>query len=233
MNDKKIYEEYENAALGVAVSDMLELLGRQYEAEAKLLDDVTPSPEAEAEFEKALDREYRKGIMRSFGKSVLKGSKYLLTACAAVIVVFAVSVVSVDAFRLRFIQWLTNISGGYNTLSTDGGVSSDVSFPQFIPDNYKLDSYDSDPNIVTYRYSSESDTYICINKHIGQITLNHDNEDISEYTEIIDGQQVYYVSQKSDTISIVWAAENSTYSIFTNDLSISIDVLVKIAKSLE
>ena len=200
MNDKKIYEEYENAALGMAVSDMLELLGRQYEDEAKLLDDVTPSPEAEAEFQKALNREYHKSIMRSFGKSVLKSSKYLLTACAAVIVVFAVSVVSVDAFRLRFIQWLTNISGGYNTLSTDGGVSSDVSFPQFIPDNYKLDSYDSDPNIVTYRYSSESDTYICINKHIGQITLNHDNEDISEYTEIIDGQQVYYVSQKSDTI---------------------------------
>lgn len=232
MNDKKIYEEYENAALGMAVSDMLELLGRQYEAEAKLLDDVTPSPEAEAEFEKALNREYRKGIMRSFGKSVLKGSKYLLTACAAVIVVFAVSVVSVDAFRLRFIQWLTNISGGYNTLSTDGGVSSDVSFPQFIPDNYTLNSYEYSTNIVTYRYLSDADNYLCINKYAGQTSLNHDNENISEYTEIIDGQQVYYISIKNNTVSFIWATDNSTYSIFTNDLLLSNDILVKIAKSL-
>lgn len=233
MNDKKLYEEYENAALGMAVSDMLELLGRQYEDEAKLLDDVTPSPEAEAEFQKALNREYRKSIIRSFGKSVLKGSKYLLTACAAVIIVFAVSVVSVDAFRLRFIQWLTNISGGYNTLSTDDGVSSDTNFPQFIPDNYKLNSYEYSTNIVTYRYLSDSDTYICINKYTGQTTLNHDNENISEYTEIIDGQQVYYISIKNNTVSVVWATDNSTYSIFTNDLRLSNDILVKIAKSLE
>lgn len=233
MNDKKLYEEYENAALGMAVSDMLEQLGKQYEEEAKSLDDVTPSPEAEAEFEKALNREYRKSIIRSFGKSALKGSKYLLTACAAVIIVFAVSVVSVDAFRLRFIRWLTNISGGYNTLSTDNSVSTDVNFPKFIPNNYKLNSYEYNPNIITYRYSSDADKYLCINKYAGQTTLNHDNENISEYTEIIDEQQVYYISKKNNTVSVVWATDKSTYSIFTNDLSVPNDILVKIAKSLE
>lgn len=109
MADRKLIKDYEDAVMNLAVSDMLEQYGKELEEKYKDVEDVSPSPEAAEKFEKALNKAYRNGQLCAFRKKAVKFGKYAVTVCAAFIVVFAVSVVSVDAFRLRFLEWLTNI----------------------------------------------------------------------------------------------------------------------------
>ena len=115
MADRKLMEEYENSVMSLAVSEILEEFGKELEEEYKNMDDIPDNPEAGEKFYKALDREYRKGRIRSFGKKAATFGRYAVTVCAVIIVFFSISVVSVDALRIKFLDWLTNIHSTHTT----------------------------------------------------------------------------------------------------------------------
>lgn len=232
MSDKEIRTEYENAVLSMAVSEMMDDIGKQLIEEAKSAENIIPSAEARSKFEKALDKSYRKGKISSLKKSVSKASRYFLTACAAAIIVVAVSVVSVDAFRIKFIEWLANIGGGYNTVDfTDQSHNDDI-LPKNIPDKYELNSYTNNNSIVKYKYISIDNKQINITKYANNTTFNIDNN-LSEYKEIIDNNIVYYFTQKNGFTYIVWSTTDFSYSFSTNDENLSNELIVRIAQSLE
>lgn len=233
MNDKEIRTEYENAVLSMAVSEMMDDIGKQLIEEAKSAENIIPSAEARSKFEKALDKSYRKGKISSLKKSVSKASRYFLTACAAAIIVVAVSVVSVDAFRIKFIEWLANIGGGYNTVDfTDQSHNDDI-LPKHIPDNYELNSYTNDGNIAKYQYFSNDKKEICITKYTQATTYNIDNEVLNEYKEIIVNSQVYYWIYKENSIYMIWNTNNNSYTLYTNDEGLSENDIVDIAQTLK
>ena len=233
MSDKEIRTEYENAVLSMAVSEMMDDIGKQLIEEAKSAENIIPSAEARSKFEKALDKSYRKGKISSLKKSVSKASRYFLTACAAAIIVVAVSVVSVDAFRIKFIEWLANIGGGYNTVDFTDQSHNDTILPENIPDKYILNSYTNNDNIIRYQYISSDNKNFNITQYTHSTTINIDNEDLNEYKELIYNNQVYYIKRKNETIYVVWTTDNNSYSLFTNDAGISEELIVEISQSLE
>lgn len=232
MADRKLINDYEDALINLAVSDMLEQYGRELEEKYKDVEDVPPSPEAAEKFEKELNKAYRNGQLRSFRKKIAKFGKYAVTVCAAFIVVFAVSVLSVDAFRLRFLEWLIGIHGTHSSLniSNDNNAYSNMVYADYLPYGYKLVNYKKGLNVIEIFYSNNINN-IDIYVYLNGSTFDTDNENTSSEEVYINENKGQY--QKKELItSIYWYKDEQAYWISTNDSVISKEELVKIAQSI-
>lgn len=236
MADRKLMEEYENSVMSLAVSEMLEEFGKELEEEYKNMDDIPDNPEAGEKFYKALDREYRKGRIRSFSKKAATFGRYAVTVCAVIIVFFSISVVSVDALRIKFLDWLTNIHSTHTTYNDSYSIN-DVISPSYLPDGYNLQLYSRDDTLTTQRFVNGKGSSISISISTSittpsNVVINTDNE--STYSEFIDvnGNTAVY-TQKDEISSLMWIDGNTSYLITTSDNTISEDILVKIAQSLK
>lgn len=236
MADRKLMEEYENSVMSLAVSEMLEEFGKELEEEYKNMDDIPDNPEAGEKFYKALDREYRKGRIRSFGKKAATFGRYAVTVCAVIIVFFSISVVSVDALRIKFLDWLTNIHSTHTTYNDSYNIN-DVISPGYLPDGYNLQLYSRDDTLTTQRFVNGKGSSISISISTSittpsNVVINTDNE--STYSEFIDvNGNVAVYTQKDEISSLMWIDGNTSYLITTSDNTISEDILVKIAQSLK
>ena len=232
MADRKLINDYDNALMNLAVSDMLEQYGKELEEKYKDVEDVPPSPEAAEKFEKELNKAYRNGQLRSFRKKAVKFGKYAVTVCAAFIVVFAVSVVSVDALRLRFLEWLFNIHGSHSSLNINKSDSThyDIVHADYMIDGYRLINYNNDGELIEICYSNNINK-INIRIYLKDSTFNADNENTLSEEVYINGNKGQY--QKKELItSIYWYKDEQTYWISTNDTNISKDEIIKIAQSI-
>ncbi|WP_455527131.1 DUF4367 domain-containing protein [Huintestinicola sp.] len=231
MADRKLMEEYENSVMSLAVSEMLEKFGKELEEEYKNMEDIPPNPEASEKFYKALDKEYRKGQIRSFGKKAARFGRYAITVCAAVIVVFSISVVSVDALRIKFLDWLTNVHSNHNSYN-DIYMLNDITTPSYLPDGYKLQMYIKEDEIETQTYINDNNNTITIINNTSDIVFNTDNESIdTEFVKINDFIGLY--SQKGNDSSLMWSNDNTSFIVTTDDVKIDKNQIVQIAQSLK
>lgn len=233
MADRKLINDYEDALMNLAVSDMLEQYGRELEEKYKDVEDVPPSPEAAEKFEKELNKAYRNGQLRSFRKKIAKFGKYAVTVCAAFIVVFAVSVVSVDAIRLRFLEWLFNIHESHSSLdiSNYNNAYSNMVHADYLPDGYELINYNNDGDLIEVCYNNNI-TNVNIRVYLNDCTFNADNENTSLSEEVyINGNKGQY-QKKELTSTLLWYDNKNSYWISTNDSGISKDEIIKIAQSI-
>ncbi len=233
MAERKFIEEYENSAMSLAVSEMLEEYGKELEEEFKSIEDIQPSSEALEKFKKALDREYRKGRLRSFCKASARFGRYAVTICAAVIVIFSISIVSVDALRFRFLEWLTSIHSSH-TVYNDSNELSNIIIPEYLPNGYILQQYNKEDLITTETFTNEnkSQITIVISEGKSNAVLSVDNE--SSYSETIlinDNTGVYL--QKETVQNIFWNDERYFYMLTANDALLSKEEIVKVAQSLK
>lgn len=231
MADRKLMEEYENSVMSLAVSEMLEKLGRELEEEYKDMEDIPPNPEASENFYKALDKEYRKGQIRSFGKKAARFGRYAITVCAAVIVVFSISVVSVDALRLKFLDWLTNVHSTHTTYN-DIDHNNDVRLLENIPDGYSLQLYNNNGDLITETFVNSSENFITLIICPKDYVFNSDNE--STYSETVAINDIIGLySTKDDCITLIWTMGDSNYTITTNDMTLSQEIIIEIAESIK
>lgn len=236
MADRKLMEEYENSIMSLAVSEMLEEFGKELEEEYKNMDDIPDNPEAGEKFYKALDREYRKGRIRSFGKKAATFGRYAVTVCAVIIVFFSISVVSVDALRIKFLDWLTNIHSTHTTYNDSYNIN-DVISPGYLPDGYSLQSYNKEDTLTTQKFVNGKGSSISISISTSittpsNVVINTDNESTSSEFIDVNGNTAVY-TQKDEISSLMWIDGNTSYLITTSDNTISEDILVKIAQSLK
>lgn len=236
MADRKLMEEYENSVMSLAVSEMLEEFGKELEEEYKNMDDIPDNPEAGEKFYKALDREYRKGRIRSFVKNAATFGRYAVTVCAVIIVFFSISVVSVDALRIKFLDWLTNIHSTHTTYNDSYNIN-DVISPGYLPDGYNLQLYSRDDTLTTQRFVNGKGSSISISISTSittpsNVVINTDNE--STYSEFIDvnGNTAVYTSKDGGS-SLMWIDNNTSFFITSTDDTITMETLVKIAQSLK
>lgn len=235
MNDQKLINDYENAVMELAVSDMLEQYGKELEEKYKYDEDIAPSPEAVAKFEKSLNKAYKAGRLRSFRTKALKFGRYAVTICAVFVIIFATSVISVDAIRLKFIEWLTNIHGTHNLLniSNDNNAYSNMIYADNLPDEYEIINYNNDGNTIEICYSNNI-TYIKIFvflDYLNDYTFNTNIENTLSTEIYINGNRGQYQENGSSS-SIFWYVSEKSYCISTNDAQISKDKLVEIAQSI-
>lgn len=231
MADRKLMEEYENSLMSLAVSEMLEKMGKELEEEYKNMEDIPPDPEAGKRFYRALDREYKKGRRREFGKKAAKFGRYAVTVCAAVIVAVSISVVSVDALRVKFLDWLANIRPTHTTYNDYSRLNS-IYVPEYLPKDYVLQSFNNEGVLTTETFSDSEENHIMLTVCPEDFVYNADNENTdNEVIKINDSVGIYFV--KDDCITLIWNKEGNNYTISTNDFSISKDEIIKIAQSIK
>lgn len=231
MADRKLMEEYENSLMSLAVSEMLEKMGKELEEEYKNMEDIPPDPDAGKRFYRAIDREYKKGRRRAFGKKAAKFGRYAVTVCAAVIVAVSISVVSVDALRVKFLDWLANIHSTHDSYN-DFSHMNDVYFPEHIPNGYSLKTFNNEGVLISETFTDSSDNYIKLIICPEDFVLNSDNEENDiENVNVNNSTGIYMI--KDEFVSLIWNVDGKKYTISTNDVSISKEELVKIAQSIK
>lgn len=229
MADRKLMEDYENSVLSLAVSEMLEEYGRELLENSKELEDVQPSPEVAEKFQAALDKEYSKARFKVFVRKAGNAARRVMTACAVLIIVFSVSVVSVDALRFRVLDWLTNISPTH-TAYNDG--LNNLYVPENLPKGYQMQCYNRDEISITETFINSNNNIITLYIDYNNSTINTDNEDTN--AELIDiNNNVGVFTMKDCELRLMWSDGTKSFIITTDDDTISKGKIVEIAQSLK
>ncbi len=242
MSDFMIEKRLEDAVISAAVAEMLEQEGRELQEEFERMDEsekVYPDEAHLRQFEAALNKAARNWKIAQFFKSLKAPAGRFLVAVASVIIVFSVSMVSVEAFRVKFIDWLVSLSDTHTAVkSVDDGSAlynqfwnKDI-FLKILPYGYIFDSVSIEDNVSTTVYQNNDNNYITVIEYLDKQTINIDNEDLSLKDTIVVDDIDCFITCKNDVTNVTWTVSNHSYSILTNDKSISNDELSKMIKCI-
>ena len=228
-SDEKLREQYEEAFFHELMEGYAEYQGEKLRQEAE--NDAPPSPELIAQMNAKIAKEIgRQKRIKAFA-GILRLRKYVAIFLIAIVAVFSVSFVSVDAFRSKILNFIsinqgTSIEHGLQEPS--GGIFA----PTYLPDGFYIASYfdNRDPIQIVLQSNDDMD-YATIFISEDSSKLLSDAENIESFEPItINGAQGEY-SQKGDRITLVWGNDAGTMRASMNT-NIAKENAVKIAESI-
>lgn len=236
MADRKLTQEYEDAVMNLAISEMMEEYGKELEEEFKNMEKIEPDPEYVARFQKAMKREFIKGKIISFFTGTGKFGKYAITICAALIIIFSISVVSVDALRFKLVEWLTHSNDTYTKVdhikyNDESYLYNETDLPKYIPDGYELTKYEKNNHKTTVFFSNNDSSDIVIEIYSNEMSINIDNDNLSDYEELYFEDFSGYIQTKDNILVLVRTDNVKLYRIRAKSDKVSKEELVKIAQS--
>lgn len=228
-SDEKLREQYEEAFFHELMEGYAEYQGEKLRQEAE--NDAPPSPELIAQMNAKIAKEIGRQKRSKAFAGILRLRKYVAIFLIAIVAVFSVSFVSVDAFRSKILNFIsinqgTSIEHGLQEPS--GGIFA----PTYLPDGFYIASYfdNRDPIQIVLQSNDDMD-YATIFISEDSSKLLSDAENIESFEPItINGAQGEY-SQKGDRITLVWGNDAGTMLASMNT-NIAKENAVKIAESI-
>lgn len=209
----------------------------EIEKSEKEYDDLPNLKELDEWFQtyvKDLEAESRKSVRR------VKIKKYTSRASIAFLMLIlssAVVTMSVEAFRIKFLNLFIESGSDYNRVDFDSGnVNTDVPadwqghyYPSYIPEGYSLlQAQENDKTKMLY-YMTEGGEMLFFTQTTGEMGLNIDSEGVDIVSipiNDIDG----YMIDKSGMIVISWS-ENGM--VFTIEGEEEINTMIEIAEKIK
>lgn len=242
MAENNINKRIEDSAVRTAVAEMMDAEGQRLLEEFSAMDKrdyAMPDEKHKKAFEAAVNSAYRNGRIVSFFIGLKKPVQYAMTSFAALIIVFSVSVISVDALRTRFIDWIIILNSDHmavNAVDTEAeGYNEAIKkepYPRIIPSGYLLNSISAENETVTSTYKKDRCVLILV-KYPKTQTINIDNEDAEMIAAVSVNDSDGILIDKGDTLNLTWFSGNHAYSLFTNDPDITQNLMVQIAESVK
>lgn len=228
-SDEKLREQYEEAFFHELMEGYAEYQGEKLRQAAE--NDAPPSPELIAQMNAKIAKEIGRQKRSKAVAGILRLRKYVAIFLIAIVAVFSVSFVSVDAFRSKILNFIsinqgTSIEHGLQEPS--GGIFA----PTYLPDGFYIASYfdNRDPIQIVLQSNDDMD-YATIFISEDSSKLLSDAENIESFEPItINGAQGEY-SQKGDRITLVWGNDAGTMLASMNT-NIAKENAVKIAESI-
>lgn len=228
-SDEKLREQYEEAFFHELMEGYAEYQGEKLRQAAE--NDAPPSPELIAQMNAKIAKEIGRQKRSKAFAGILRLRKYVAIFLIAIVAVFSVSFVSVDAFRSKILNFIsinqgTSIEHGLQEPS--GGIFA----PTYLPDGFYIASYfdNRDPIQIVLQSNDDMD-YATIFISEDSSKLLSDAENIESFEPItINGAQGEY-SQKGDRITLVWGNDAGTMLASMNT-NIAKENAVKIAESI-
>ena len=222
-------EQYEEASFHELMEGYAEYQGEKLRQAAE--NDAPPSPELIAQMNAKIAKEIGRQKRSKAVAGILRLRKYVAIFLIAIVAVFSVSFVSVDAFRSKILNFIsinqgTSIEHGLQEPS--GGIFA----PTYLPDGFYIASYfdNRDPIQIVLQSNDDMD-YATIFISEDSSKLLSDAENIESFEPItINGAQGEY-SQKGDRITLVWGNDAGTMLASMNT-NIAKENAVKIAESI-
>lgn len=224
MNNKGIDNAFE-ALLEQAVKKSGESFGKSY---------PKPKPhEFSEKFNKDMDRFFKKQKNRLLIKKIKKYSQ----RAAVIILIFGVlsgiAVFSVQAWRVKFLNFIMEITHTDTTINFDENSKGDTFSNEdvtlgYVPEGFKLEKSESRGNGLFLVFTNnDKDFRLKINSVSGSLSIDTENADIQKLK--INGMDALYSSNNNINI-IVWQNDELTYSLSSN---LDKDEIIRIVENVK
>ena len=228
-SDEKLREQYEEAFFHELMEGYAEYQGEKLRQAAE--NDAPPSPELIAQMNAKIAKEISRQKRSKAFAGILRLRKYVAIFLIAIVAVFSVSFVSVDAFRSKILNFIsinqgTSIEHGLQEPS--GGIFA----PTYLPDGFYIASYfdNRDPIQVVIQGDNQTD-YAIISISADSSKLLSDAENMSESKQVeingVNGE----LSEKNEIIVLVWMNSSETLMASMNT-NLGQEEAIKIAESI-
>lgn len=243
MNQKDHGQELMDVLLKTALSGYLEQEGAKIIEEAKENNadpDLRISPEERERFYKLIDTEARKKKLREHRKR----SKRILNRAAIIFLVvlvgFGTCMLTVDAFRAKFLNMFISQKGDYAVIGVDSSEAPDdsdlpewASLPTYIPEGYIKSSSTLGGNMdifTEYTNNSNHSIISILQRPISQLSLHIDTEDLDSYEEIKIKGRDGVLTKKDGFYNLTWQGDEYFFVLIAQ---LSDGEVIKIAESVE
>ncbi len=225
MSDKNMYDKAFDLLLHESLSEVEE------EDNIDLPDalDVDFSDEHKAKMKKIFDTEKKKVWKKRFYKSAKR-----VAACAAVlIIVSGITIMSVSAWRVRFLNFVFNKQQTHTEISADdtqevGMYETDKVLIGYIPEGFSL-TKKRITSAITYLQFDNTTDQVKITMSSSTSIANIDTEDADYEEMLINGETALYAEKEGEKILAVCSEDG----IVTIQGTIGREEIVKIARNLK
>lgn len=208
------------------------------EKSKELYKDDTPvhfSSEHKKWEEKILEKVKQNELYHKKLQRRLKYRKYRKRATAVAMVfsvVAGVTVFSVDAFRVRFLNFIIEITDSHSQINFGNSPDStaekgDLQFG-YLPNGFILSENEIREDMIYFKFI-KNDEYFTILRREGDMSVNVDTEDAVVETTVVNGMKALF-SLKHDLNTLVFRNNTYSYSVCGN---INKDEIMKIAENIK
>lgn len=241
---RKLYEAYEDSLFQLVMHDAAEKEGRLLlEEKEKLKKDpeFIPSQDALRNFGKQLDTRRKKTQSYAGKQRLWQALNKAAIALLIMLVILGATVVSVQAVRVKVLNFLMDIQQEYTSfqLKDSSGISEGENpivdwrqayVPTYIPEGYEVSATSQNDNYKKIEFKNSQGTLI----NYMELSLDHqptvDTENASVFETItINGHEGALVV-KNSLVTIIWAMEDRMFMIRGE---IEKDMVIKIAEGVK
>ena len=227
-----LFNDYEESLFRLAVFDASELEGRDIDLTDETIGDERPTERQLAQFEKALGRAAGKKSGRN--KKIVRLINRAMASAAVLVIVFLISMVTVDAFRMEVFNLLFRADPKYTTISVqpdDPMSANGTKLPKYIPEGYAISNQMSDDSYsqITYTVKDNPEKIIMYDVYTKENAINIDTEDTQNAQKVMINGAEATVILKNDLTNIVWTAGSHIYYISG---TVSTEEIIKMAESI-
>ncbi len=223
---KKLYEEYEESLFKLVMHDVAEKEGRLFLEEKEILKndpEYLPSQAEVQKFSRQLDAQLRKPKVYARKRRIWQTLNKVAIAMLIVLVILGATVMTVEAFRVRALNFLMDIQQEYTSFqlrdsSVLEGGSATIDWhqsyiPTYIPDGYEIYTARKDERSRVIEFQNpqgESITYM----ELMQGSKPHlDTENASDLQAVsINGFEGTLVAKKS-LVTLIWVMNDRMFII--------------------
>ena len=242
---KKLYEEYEDSLFKLIMHDAAEKEGKLFLEEKEKLKNTLgslPSGETFKRFNQQLDAHFKKPKASARRRRMLKALNRTAVAMLAVIVIFFTTVGTVQAVRVRVLNFLLDIQPEYTSfqLKDSGGGSeggnlvinwTSTYVPTYIPDGYKVSNISSSQSFkrIVFENQQDKEALIIYTELSGANSPGVDTEDASEFETVSINGHKGTLMVKNSMVTIVWEMNSRILMVQTRTGK---DTAMKIAEGV-
>jgi len=233
MSNKQLNEKLLDKTLDLMIESVIS------EAEDKIVEDILRdidinedvvfSDEHKKRMQKIFDIEQRK---LRFNK-LYYYSKRIAVVLLILIVVFGISLVSVEAWRVKVLNFIIEISDDSTGLAVVGNENENKSelseyefLLEYIPKGLELEYQAIDSEFITIQYASDEYYFNFSVSSANKMRIDTENAAIHQLT--INGRKAFYSTNDNVNI-LVWYDDNFIYDVTG---TISKEDIIKIAENL-
>lgn len=240
----RLYEEYEDSLFKLLMHEAAEKEGQIFLEEKEKLNnnpEFQPSQQTIQEFAKQLDAHLKKRkdcARRRRARQVL--NKVAIVIMLIVLIVFGATAVTVQAVRMRVLNFLMDIEHEYTSFqlkessgsSKSGGIIIDWNqayVPTYIPEGFKISSI-SDGNISkTIEFTNSQGSLLTYMESSEGIRSQLDTENASAFETVTINGHEGTVVVKNSLVTVIWAMDDRMYMIRGQ---VEKDIAIKMAEGV-
>ena len=237
-----IAERYEESAFQMAVFLAAEKSEPRLREDAEKERTKAPSELAVKRLERILAQKVRKNNMKQFGKTAWKIGSRIAIAIMIFITVGLATVMSVDALRSRFAEFMLTFHSEYTELElrettntgtiVEGGQSLCIMgsyMPAYIPEEFRLKSMMLDEQANDLEYENNEGMFISFSVYTSDVLSNIDTENVDSLETVeVKGRSGLLV-MKEGVYTLAWSKDDYYFILMSN---VSRDEMLRIAESV-